>query len=216
VLEPALVLLDEPLGALDLKLREHMKIELKQLQGEFGTTFAYITHDQSEALVMSDQVAVMARGRFEQVGTPRELYYRPATPFVAGFVGQSVRWQGRVEQREGGWVLLRTADGLPLVAAWDGAEPEAQLFVRPEAIQLARTEAELGAIENRFDGRLDNLLFDGAASSVLITERTTGAEVRVALPQSGPLAQLVPGDTVWFGWAGEAGACFAAETRASA
>ena len=211
VLEPALVLLDEPLGALDLKLREHMKIELKQLQGEFGTTFAYITHDQSEALVMSDQVAVMARGRFEQVGSPRELYYRPATPFVAGFVGQSVRWVGKVEQRDGGWVLLRTAEGLPVVAAWNGAGAEAQLFVRPEAMQLARTEAELGALENRFEGSLTNLLFDGAASSVLIAERSTGTEVRVALPQSGPMLQLAQGETVWFGWAGEAGACFAVD-----
>src|SRR6185436_14567321 len=87
VLEPTLLLLDEPLGALDLKLREHMKIELKQLQADFGTTFVYITHDQSEALVLSDHVAVMNAGRFEQVGTPQELYYRPATPFVAGFVG---------------------------------------------------------------------------------------------------------------------------------
>ncbi|HLZ67937.1 MAG TPA: ABC transporter ATP-binding protein [Aliidongia sp.] len=209
VLEPALVLLDEPLGALDLKLREHMKIELKQLQAEFGTTFAYITHDQSEALVMSDQVAVMARARFEQVGTPRDLYYRPATPFVAGFVGQSVRWSGRVEQRSGGWVLLRTAEGLPIVAAWDGAGADAELFVRPEATQLARTEAELGPLENRFQGSLTSLLFDGAASSVLIEEQSTKVEVRVALPQSGPMQRLAPGDTVWFGWAGEAGACFA-------
>ena len=96
VLEPTLVLLDEPLGALDLKLREHMKIELKQLQGTFNTTFAYITHDQSEALVMSDRIAVMNQGRFEQVGSPRELYHNPATPFVASFVGETNRWQGVV------------------------------------------------------------------------------------------------------------------------
>ncbi len=89
VLEPAVLLLDEPLGALDLKLREHMKVELKSLQEKFGTTFVYITHDQSEALVMSDQVAVMNHGRFEQVGSPRELYEQPATAFVAGFVGES-------------------------------------------------------------------------------------------------------------------------------
>src|SRR5439155_1691873 len=91
VLEPTLLLLDEPLGALDLKLREHMKIELKQLQADFGTTFVYITHDQSEALVLSDHVAVMSAGRFEQVGTPQELYYQPRTPFVAGFVGANNR-----------------------------------------------------------------------------------------------------------------------------
>src|SRR5439155_1286480 len=86
-----LLWLDEPLGALDLKLREHMKIELKQLQAGFGTTFVYITHDQSEALVLSDRVAVMNGGRFEQIGTPQELYYQPHTPFVAGFVGANNR-----------------------------------------------------------------------------------------------------------------------------
>ena len=95
VLEPTLLLLDEPLGALDLKLREHMKIELKQLQAAFGTTFVYITHDQSEALVLSDTVGVMSRGRFEQLGTPQDLYYRPQTPFVAGFVGANNRIVGR-------------------------------------------------------------------------------------------------------------------------
>ncbi|MEO7888291.1 MAG: ATP-binding cassette domain-containing protein, partial [Polaromonas sp.] len=93
VLEPTLLLLDEPLGALDLKLREHMKVELKQLQADFGTTFVYITHDQSEALVLSDHVAVMNAGSFEQVGTPQELYYQPQTPFVAGFVGANNKLQ---------------------------------------------------------------------------------------------------------------------------
>jgi ABC-type Fe3+/spermidine/putrescine transport system ATPase subunit len=101
VLEPTLLLLDEPLGALDLKLREHMKIELKQLQAAFGTTFVYITHDQSEALVLSDHVAVMNRGRFEQRGTPQDLYYQPATAFVAGFVGANNRIAGRVVQQPG-------------------------------------------------------------------------------------------------------------------
>ena len=96
VLDPDVLLLDEPLGALDLKLREHMKIELKLLQHQFSTTFLYITHDQSEALVMSDNVAVMKDGRFEQIGTPQALYHSPATAFVAGFVGDSNRWIGRV------------------------------------------------------------------------------------------------------------------------
>ena len=89
VLEPSLLLLDEPLGALDLKLREQMKIELKKLQADIGTTFMYITHDQSEALVMSDRVAVMNHGRFEQIDTPRNLYSNPASRFVAGFVGET-------------------------------------------------------------------------------------------------------------------------------
>ena len=92
VLEPDVLLLDEPLGALDLKLRERMKVELKKLQSEFDTTFVYITHDQSEALVMSDQIAVMKDGQFEQMGTAQELYHNPQTSFVAGFVGETNRW----------------------------------------------------------------------------------------------------------------------------
>src|SRR5207342_1651021 len=116
VLEPTLLLLDEPLGALDLKLREHMKIELKQLQASFGTTFVYITHDQSEALVLSDHVAVMNAGRFEQLGTPQSLYYEPQTPFVAGFVGANNRIGGRVVRLEGDIVEVVTPEGLALHA----------------------------------------------------------------------------------------------------
>ena len=89
VLEPAVLLLDEPLGALDLKLREHMKVELKKLQAEIGTTFVYITHDQSEAMVMSDHVAVMNNGHFEQIDSPSNLYNNPASSFVAMFVGNN-------------------------------------------------------------------------------------------------------------------------------
>src|SRR6185369_3994399 len=116
ILEPKLLLLDEPLGALDLKLREHMKIELKQLQAAFGTTFVYITHDQSEALVLSDQVAVMSAGRFEQLGTPQSLYYDPRTPFVAGFVGANNRIEGRAVDVAGDAVELVTPQGLYLFA----------------------------------------------------------------------------------------------------
>ena len=111
VLEPTLLLLDEPLGALDLKLREHMKLELKQLQSAFGTTFVYITHDQSEALVLSDYVGVMNHGRFEQVGTPQELYYSPATAFVAGFVGASNRLAGKALAVDGALVEVGTRGG---------------------------------------------------------------------------------------------------------
>jgi len=101
VLEPDVLLLDEPLGALDLKLREHMKIELKSLQAEFNTTFVYITHDQSEALVMSDNIAVMNKGRFDQVGTAKDLYYEPANAFVAGFVGDANKFEGTITMING-------------------------------------------------------------------------------------------------------------------
>src|SRR5271168_1303235 len=142
VLEPTLLLLDEPLGALDLKLREHMKIELKQLQAAFGTTFVYITHDQSEALVLSDHVGVMNQGRFEQIGTPQDLYYRPQTPFVAGFVGANNRIVGRATVRDGTMTELTTADGWSMRALQygDSAVGDAvEVFVRPEIATLARS-----------------------------------------------------------------------------
>src|SRR5262249_37979500 len=143
VLEPTVLLLDEPLGALDLKLREHMKIELKQLQSQFGTTFVYITHDQSEALVMSDQVAVMNAGRFEQVGAPQELYYGPKTAFVAGFVGDSNRWRAPVTAPARTHCRVATESGLTVIAvAADGSRPAegdmVELFVRPESIAIRR------------------------------------------------------------------------------
>ena len=141
VMEPDVLLLDEPLGALDLKLREHMKIELKSLQAAFDTTFIYITHDQSEALVMSDQIAVMNEGRFEQIGTGQELYYRPDTAFVAGFIGESNRWRGKIERIEGGEMEMRTETGMLMRGATHGralsAGDSADIFVRPEAIRVA-------------------------------------------------------------------------------
>jgi spermidine/putrescine transport system ATP-binding protein len=205
VLEPTLLLLDEPLGALDLKLREHMKIELKRLQAEFGTTFVYITHDQSEALVMSDRVAVMARGRFVQVGTPQALYRDPADAFVAGFVGAANRWDGGYVATGDGRARLRLADGTEFVGR-DGSGTAATAgacFVRPEAVLLAVAPAGLGALENRFAGTVAALLFDGANSTLLVRAAGGAFEVRAALPQSGPLAAATRGTAVHFGWAAD-------------
>jgi spermidine/putrescine transport system ATP-binding protein len=188
VLEPTVLLLDEPLGALDLKLREHMKLELKQLQHQFNTTFVYITHDQSEALVMSDQVAVMNGGRFEQVGTPRELYYRPATAFVAGFVGDSHRWSGRVESADGGRLTVRSDTGVTLAAqATDpvAAGARVDIFVRPEAVEIVPAAADTmdaGGV-NLMHGTLESLLFNGAASRAMV-RLAEGDLVGVALPQT--------------------------------
>ena len=176
VLDPTVLLLDEPLGALDLKLREHMKIELKQLQSQFGTTFVYITHDQSEALVMSDQVAVMNAGRFEQVGAPQELYYNPKTAFVAGFVGDSNRWRGRVVGSDAGTLAVETESGMAvLAAAADGSRRRTgdavEIFVRPESVAIRRAgEAATpgpGA-QNERQGVLESLLFNGANSRALV------------------------------------------------
>jgi spermidine/putrescine transport system ATP-binding protein len=213
VLEPALLLLDEPLGALDLKLREHMKVELKQLQAEVGTTFVYITHDQSEALVMSDQVAVMNRGRFEQIGSPQQLYYQPQTAFVAGFVGNNNRFEGVVERREGEQVLLRAAGGLALwaqrVGALDAGQ-KASLFIRPEAIDIGRRPDELPAGAPAWSARVHSVLFDGGNSTVQVREQGSDAELQIALPLTGRLADLRNGETVHFGYQPEQAWCFSA------
>ncbi len=214
VLEPTLLLLDEPLGALDLKLREHMKIELKQLQADFGTTFVYITHDQSEALVLSDHVAVMNHGRFEQVGTPQDLYYQPQTPFVAGFVGANNKLQGRVQAVHGDVVELLTPGGLSLRARSHAALNVGQpvhAFVRPEVARLGRSaEGFAGAGLPHFEATVHSVLFDGANSSVLLHEVKTGAEFRIALPQTGEFADLRAGAPVVFGYDPERAVCFAA------
>ncbi|MCB2003701.1 MAG: ABC transporter ATP-binding protein [Rhodoferax sp.] len=215
VLEPTLLLLDEPLGALDLKLREHMKIELKALQADFGTTFVYITHDQSEALVLSDHVAVMNKGRFEQVGTPQSLYYEPQTPFVAGFVGANNRIPGRAGQVSGDLVEVTTDQGLRLFARRRGEiRPEAAVtaFVRPEVATLARAVSGLPADQPRYEATVASLLFDGANSAVLVREQASRAEFHIALPQTGQFADLAVGETVAFGFDPERALCFPAAT----
>jgi spermidine/putrescine transport system ATP-binding protein len=213
VLEPTLLLLDEPLGALDLKLREHMKIELKQLQAAFGTTFVYITHDQSEALVLSDHVGVMNRGRFEQLGTPQELYYSPATAFVAGFVGANNRIPGKVTGVDGTLVEVTTPDGWTIRARPSGpAAPGAavEAFVRPEAASLGRAPAELPPGQAVHAGEVESLLFDGANSAVLIKELKSRFEFRIALPQTGRYADLRVGERIHFCFDPDRAVCFAA------
>lgn len=214
VLEPTLLLLDEPLGALDLKLREHMKVELKQLQASFGTTFVYITHDQSEALVLSDHVAVMNAGSFEQLGTPQQLYYQPQTPFVAGFVGANNKLPGRAMptgDAAQGLVAFTTAQGLAMQARAIGRIDPGQAveaFVRPEAVSLARQAGELPAGHPCHSGQVESLLFDGANSAVLLREQASRTEFRIALPQTGRFSDLRIGETVAFSFDPQHAVCF--------
>jgi spermidine/putrescine transport system ATP-binding protein len=216
VLEPALLLLDEPLGALDLKLREHMKIELKQLQAAIGTTFVYITHDQSEALVLSDQVAVMNHGRFEQLGTPQALYYEPQTAFVAGFVGAANRIAGSVTGVDGTVAAMATAGGWQLAAQRRGVlavGDAAVAFLRPEVVTLERETAPLPPDQPHHSGTVQSLLFDGASSSVLVVEEKSRSELRVALPQTGRLADLRPGERIHFSFDPKRAVCFPGGTQ---
>lgn len=199
VLEPSLLLLDEPLGALDLKLREQMKIELKKLQAEVGTTFMYITHDQSEALVMSDRVAVMNHGQFEQIGSPRELYRSPATSFVAGFVGETnIIPVQRISRTENEYITVTSGFGLEFLATLRSEGPATaagyDLYVRPEAIVLNASASAPHATS--FTLLVRNILFDGSNTKILATFENSDFELTVALPQNQLFAQIAVGDTV--------------------
>lgn len=206
VLEPDVLLLDEPLGALDLKLREHMKIELKQLQHQFETTFLYITHDQSEALVMSDRVAVMNAGRFEQIGAPRELYDDPKSGFVAGFVGDSNCLSGRIVAVSGDTAQVAVDGGEVLARRSDrsGEGDRVEVFLRPEVLALGTT-----GDGPTLAGRVDGLLFNGANSRILV-RTDTGQLIEVADPALS--GSVTPGDEVLIGWDPDRARCFAARS----
>jgi len=220
VLDPDVLLLDEPLGALDLKLREAMKIELKLLQHQFNTTFIYITHDQSEALVMSDNVAIMNQGQFEQIGTPQELYHRPRTAFVAGFVGDSNRWSGKVRSADGTGGKVETEQGLTMsfsagAGQTIGEGDRVEIFVRPEFIRTVRA-ADADAIDgdgdNRMDGTIDSLLFNGANSRVLV--RTGSGELIESDVTLTGDNDLKPGEAVRLVWSSRQAMCFAGGEQA--
>jgi spermidine/putrescine transport system ATP-binding protein len=143
VLEPRVLLLDEPLAALDLKLRKQMQLELKGLQQRLGISFIYVTHDQEEALTMSDRIAVMNAGRIEQLGRAEEIYERPATEFVAGFIGVSNVIEGVVESTNDGDLVINVADA-QIHASGHGIEAgqRARLLVRPEKINISSHASE--------------------------------------------------------------------------
>ena len=200
VLNPDVLLLDEPLGALDLKLREHMKVELKKLQQEFDTTFVYITHDQSEALVMSDQVAVMNHGQFQQVGDPQQLYFQPDNAFVAGFVGDSNKWSATIIDILSDSLQVKTTTGLILYAQKPDDKTfiigsEVEVFVRPEAIHISQVSAPK-ADQNQLTATVNNILFDGANSQLLVEEQTSREEIKVKLPQTAEFIHLKKGDNL--------------------
>ncbi len=159
---PKVLLLDEPLGALDLKLREQMQVELKEIQRGVGITFLFVTHDQEEALTMSDRIAVFNNGRIEQVGSPAEVYERPATPFVAGFVGTSNLLRGPAAEK----VVGRSG-------VWS---------VRPEKIRIERTGQAPAADEHAAAGTVREVVYVGSATRFLV-DLDAGAEL-VALQQN--------------------------------
>ncbi|VDC19935.1 ABC transporter ATP-binding protein [Pseudogemmobacter humi] len=180
---PRVLLLDEPLGALDKNLREEMQIELKQIQRELGITTIFVTHDQEEALTLSDRIAIMRAGRVEQIGAPRAIYERPATVFAANFLGAANLFTGMVEAREGGLTRVRLEDG-SLVTTRDEAAPGRQvtLAVRPEKMQVAAP----GEGPNRLSGTVSHEVFTGTA--VILRMDFQGRAISVfAQNDGGPL-----------------------------
>jgi len=185
--EPSVLLLDEPLGALDLKLRKQMQLELIRIQREVGVTFVYVTHDQEEALVMSDRLAVMSNGRVEQIGNPEDIYERPATRFVAGFIGTSNIIEAPVVGRVGDLLQVESAPGDRLLVvpppgvSIRGGERVA-FTVRPEKLRIA---GEHEGVPDRYCtvvGTVDDVVYQGVSTQLVV--RTDAGATLVAFRQN--------------------------------
>ena len=171
--KPAVLLLDEPLGALDLKLRKQMQVELKRIQQEVGITFIYVTHDQEEAMTMSDRIAVMNRGRYEQLGEPEALYERPTTRFVAGFLGVSNLLPGAVEGNDSNYAAVRLKDDTRVRAPRGlvGEDTQVDVGVRPEKIRLHEPDAEIPSGQNHMVGVVRDASYLGVSTQYLVEAR---------------------------------------------
>jgi spermidine/putrescine transport system ATP-binding protein len=202
---PSALLLDEPLGALDLKLRQVMQFELKRIQREVGITFVYVTHDQEEALTMSDRIAVMNGGRVEQIGTPVDIYARPASVFVAGFIGQANLWPCRVigaaaPTADGSAAFDVEVLGTGMASACGDVRIEiggtATLMVRPERVRITTDEpTDAGAVR----ATVTDLTFQGPLVRLLLVAGD-GSPIVAQLGHEVDLPLLRPGDEVWASW----------------
>lgn len=184
--QPAVVLLDEPLGALDLKLRKEMQVELANLHQQLGVTFIMVTHDQEEALSLSDRIAVMNGGQVEQIGTPSEIYEQPATPFVADFIGDTNLLQGRVDYVEATKLRVSTQSGLKVLvqqpADNNGARPDRVVIsIRPENIRLSLTPP--AERNNCFEGKLSHTMYLGTHIHYVV-ELNSGDRLTVLQPNT--------------------------------
>jgi putative spermidine/putrescine transport system ATP-binding protein len=196
VFEPTLVLMDEPLGALDKNLREHMQIELKHIHEMLGVTVVYVTHDQSEALTMSDRVAIFDNGAIDQIGTPEQLYNEPATVFVASFIGENNVLNGVVERVEGDRCLVALPAGLTATALSIGDNrpgAPAQLTIRPERIAVSGAGAQT---DNRFRATVAERIYHGDHQR-LVARLANGQALTVKV---GPEATFTAGEAIELCW----------------
>ncbi|ABA21921.1 Spermidine/putrescine ABC transporter ATP-binding subunit [Trichormus variabilis ATCC 29413] len=197
---PAVVLLDEPLGALDLKLRKEMQVELSNLHKNLGLTFIMVTHDQEEALSLSDRIAVMNQGKIEQIGTPQEIYERPKTSFVADFIGDTNLFSGEITVLEAEYIQIVTKTGLTIVVARNEDTPAELLksvvvSVRPEKIQLSLYPPS--SLNNCFEGRLINVMYLGTHVNYLV-QLINGININVLQPNT--FGNLPDRETPIYAW----------------
>jgi spermidine/putrescine transport system ATP-binding protein len=198
---PAALLLDEPLGALDVKLRKQMQLELKAIQNDVGTTFVYVTHDQEEALAMSDRIAVMNDGQVEQIGSPREIYTRPQSAFVADFIGSLNVLELTVDELVGDYAVARLGEGeRVIVAAGPGTAVggEVRVAMRPEQVQLSPAGAASPDGGSCLRGRIAEVVFLGMYTQFHVDTRA-GRVVSHRMADE-PLGELEPGTDVVLEW----------------
>jgi spermidine/putrescine transport system ATP-binding protein len=168
---PDVLLLDEPLGALDLKLRKEMQLELKALQQQLGITFIYVTHDQEEALTMSDRIAVMSRGKIQQMGTPVEIYERPANRFVADFIGESNFFEGKIKSLSKNEAIVFIPElkadvaGLPVSKGLVKGE-DVVVSIRPEKVRITDKKSALN--QNCFRAKITNSVYIGSDTHIYL------------------------------------------------
>ena len=190
VLRPRVLLLDEPLGALDAKLRKQLQLELRAVQREVGITFVYVTHDQEEALTMSDQIAVLAEGRIEQVGPPQEIYSAPATTFVAGFLGAANIFDADVLETNNGSAVCSALDtrlGAAVEHQADEAiKGQAAIVIRPERITVQGADEPVGQGHNAIAGVVSQVVFLGHSTQVHVDVGAPAALIVEVPNHSGP------------------------------
>jgi spermidine/putrescine transport system ATP-binding protein len=198
VKRPKVLLLDEPLGALDLKLREQMQLELKRIQREVGTTFIYVTHDQGEALTMSDAIAVMNAGRVEQIGSPQEIYDQPATRFVAGFIGNTNLFAVEIEGVEGGTARVRA--GALSFTSPVGPKLNGGRGVVSIRFERVKTGAAAHGLAGHARARVRDVIFSGSAVKYALAIEGVEAEIFAEAAYDGTAELHAPGALVEIGW----------------
>jgi spermidine/putrescine transport system ATP-binding protein len=200
---PSVLLLDEPLGALDLKLRKQMQLELKRIQADVGITFIYVTHDQEEAMTMSNRIGVMNAGKLEQVGAPQDVYELPATEFVAGFLGASNLLEGEIEGVDGRDAKVRLASGGTVTLPAERLPTQRgaiRIGVRPEKLQINATGAPPSSNHNSIDATVSISTYTGV-STYYECEAADGSMVVVYVQNLGNAVEAVPaGSSVRLSW----------------